>query len=281
VGCSFGAIPPTPHFYFGYINDACDGLENVLPQTAAETNCAWSNRSADFSPTGIANAQIEDLCAASQTGRKCVLEIDEIAFNGALLRSDWQSRVDQWAGMLSQYSEYIAAIYPLDEPMERANLAGVPSSTMFANLSLVTTRIKSWFPNTPLAVIMQSFTLSMNLPLPANYDWLGFDFYTDFSSGGQGAVHFEDLLEARLTQTQRAILVPFAWANPGTVQQQIDRTQQATLYYDLTLNRPKIIGVFPFLFQSVDQGPSHASGVRDIPALHAIFQTISQDLRAR
>jgi hypothetical protein len=165
--------------------------------------------------------------------------------------------------------------------MERANLAGVPSTTMFANLSLVTTRLKSWFPNTPLAVIMQSFTLGMNLPLPANYDWLGFDFYTDFSSGGQGAVHFEDLLEARLSQTQRAILVPFAWANPGTVQQQIDRTQQATLYYDLTLNRPKIIGVFPFLFQSVDQGPSHASGVRDIPALHAIFQTISQDLRAR
>jgi hypothetical protein len=281
VGCRFGPVPATPHFYFGYLNDACDGLEYVLPQTAAETNSAWSNRTADLTPAGIASAQIEDLCAASQTGRKCVLEIDELAFNGALLRSDWQSRVDQWAGILTQYSEYIAAIYPLDEPMERASLAGVPSATMFANLSLVTTRLKSWFPATPLAVIMQSFTLSQNLPLPANYDWLGFDFYSDFTSGGQGVVHFEDILEARLTSSQRAILVPFAWANPGTVGQQIDRTQQATLYYDLTLNRPKIIGVFPFLFQSVDQGTSHASGVRDIPALHAIFQTISQDLRSR
>jgi len=165
--------------------------------------------------------------------------------------------------------------------MERAAAAGLPSSTMFADLEQVTTRIKSWFPNTPLAVIMQSLTLSQDLPLPANYDWLGFDFYTDFSSGGQGVVHFEDMLEARLSPSQRAILVPFAWANPGTIQQQIDRTQQATLYYDLTLSRPKIIGVFPFLFQSVDDGSGHASGVRDIPALHAIFQTISRDLKAR
>src|SRR5262249_39885863 len=162
--------------------------------------------------------------------RKCVLEIDEIAFNGAVLRADWQLRVDQWAGALTQYSQYIAAIYPLDEPMERAAAAGVPFSTMFADLEQVTTRVKSWFPNTPLAVIMQSLTLSQDLPLPANYDWLGFDFYNDFSSGGQGVVHFEDMLEARLSPSQRAILVPFAWANPGTIQQQIDRTQQATLY---------------------------------------------------
>src|SRR5262249_14852099 len=149
AGCSFGAVPATPHFYFGYIDDACDGLDYVLPQTAGETNCAWSNRTADFTPMGIANAQIEDLCAASQTGRKCVLEIDEIAFNGAVLRADWQLRVDQWAGALTQYSQYIAAIYPLDEPMERAAAAGLPSSTMFADLEQVTTRIKSWFPNTP------------------------------------------------------------------------------------------------------------------------------------
>jgi hypothetical protein len=262
-------------------------LEYVLPQTAGETNTAWSNRTADLTALGIANAQIQDMCAASHTGRLCVLEIDAVAFggpNGATLRSDWRDRIDEWANAILPHIQNVAAIYPLDEPMERANIAGVPFGTMLANLTLVTSELKSLFPNTPLAVIVQGLTLAQNLPLPSNYDWIGLDFYTDFVNGGQGLVYWENILESRLTPLQHAILVPFAWANPGTTQQQIDRVQQATEYYDLTLaaaNHPKIIGAFPFLFQPVAGNPTNSLGVRDIPALHAIYKTISADFLSR
>ena len=93
--CPFASPAPTPpNFYFGYVNAACDGLEYALPQTAGETNTAWSNRTADMTPLGIANAQIQDMCAASPTSRLCVLEIDQIAFtgpSGATLRFDWRA----------------------------------------------------------------------------------------------------------------------------------------------------------------------------------------------
>ena len=280
--------------WFGYYADAFSWLTPATAEVAGHVNLSWVGSGSDDLAMLLAGLQ-----QARDSGLKVGLALPPDLFFTAGLDLVPQY-LDAWnavAAQLVSYRDAIAFIYPIDEPYSQAKVAGVPAAAMKSRLEAVGAAIKASFPEIPAAFSFSAIDFDTRDsafadlvdPIPAHYDWFGFDCYGSWDQCGEPtyrAVHpipwYVEQIKARLRGGQRIFLFPDAFvrqAEPADAAadaaQAALRVSRADKYLQLALSDAAVVGLFPFLYQDdYFEESRRFLGVRHWPALQQRYREI-------
>lgn len=236
-------------------------------------------------PGGVdASDDVARLQNAARYGVKAVLVIPGIFFQDKSYRllPNYQANWNAYAAAVAPYKASIAAFYPLDEPFSK--LDSVPKNQMVNALTKVNAAISATFPQIPIAVTFNHAEVTSSLVIPAGYDWVGFDCYGPWDNcAGHPIPWYLSTLKSKLTTGQKLFLLPDV-AIPAPKDQLPSLQEQFTLanridrYYALALKEPRVIGLFPFLWQRLLGQPNEWdwAGAREMPLIKAKIQAIGR-----
>jgi hypothetical protein len=260
--------------YFGFVGVDC-GLDD--PHDGS-SKINYSDEVASFS--NLAHlclfAETEDLAprlaGLHALGMRALVAIEPLLFDtlpdpslpaGARtsLRFNYVAR---WSAFLAANAgsftpESVAAIYLVDEPTWH----GLPAT----DLALAANLIESTLPSLPCLVIEAGPAVAQ-LQVPVSVDWVGFDEYGTLDpKSDANYLHLMDTLEAKLTASQRVVLIPEtqwlpAYAAAGV--QPADMALVLRSYEALALARPKVIALIAYLWPGGLDEPAQL-GARELP----------------
>jgi len=173
-------------------------------------------------------------------------------------------------------------IYPKDEPFRNFRRARDPSfieqyvtgevyEEIHADLVFVNEQIKLVFPEIPIGAILSGHEIFHDFfSIPENFDWVGFDCYTNLFSGcdDRSHVRFYDRLLDHMQPHQRLIAVPETWVTPEGLEQPDwpdTLIQRLRHHYEIALSEPRFIAFIPFLWSSDLEGAPPGQGLNRIP----------------
>lgn len=239
--------------YFGFF---AGGSVDQIPTLSTFSNIAWVDAF-----TANDSSWLQAVLAAVSNGQKIMLVTSAVFFDAnknLLPANQYQQNWNAVLSTLGVNAGDVAALYPMDEPY----VSLTDATSIAQRKSDVETAIsvmKQSMPSTPVAVIFDASTVAnpSEYPIPAGYDWIGFDCYQNWYDcpvgGGESIPLMMSSLRARLTPTQKLIVIPDAMLVNGSTlnQQTLDSLRdRIDRYYSYAASDPKVIGLFPFVYQS-------------------------------
>jgi hypothetical protein len=253
---TFASSPVFAVDYFGYFA-AAGGGGDYQAQVADHSNVVWIVN--PQSPVDAVNA----LSTVVQAGKKAIVHLP-VFQNGGSFNTNWAANWPAWVAALAPYQSTIVAYYPFDEPN---NLSAVNTNTMV-------TAVRTAFPGKPVAVIYSKQFSATNV---GYFDWVGIDCYSNgaFSCDGTNYTRAYGNMRAALRADQRTIVVPQAGlpkANDGCC---IDALKsEAKRFHQMAFGDPKVIGIFPFIWQTFNDGHNSWYGLEHYAALKPVWQQV-------
>ena len=282
--------------WFGYYGDLFSWLTDSQSEVADHVNISWVG-------TGLADVATlpARIRTAGERGLRVALAVPQDLFftGGMKLRSDYRSRWKSLAADIAPLIGNVAMILPVDEPYSQAKIQGVSASAMKTRLEAIGSLIKGSFPGVPIAFTLssidfdtqQSAFADLGNPIPAQFDWIGFDCYGSWGDCGEPsfrAVHsipwYFDRIEGKLARHQKIFLFADGFlraTEPADADrdaaQAAQRVNRADQFLALALSEPRIVGLFVFLYQDdyVEESRRFL-GVRHWPALQQKFRGIGR-----
>jgi hypothetical protein len=255
--------------YFGYYASAFEnvGRGDYTADIKDHANLTWI----------VVGDVVKKLREAKELNMHAIIDVQWYFMDADYhLRPDMIASWKKIAKAIEPYRDHIAAFYPADEPYMNAEKKGRSDSEMQNNLETIASVVKSTFPEIPVAVIFASKEVKKSKPIPAGFDWIGFDCYGKFNdcSGGHSVTYYHDKLKARLSGTQRMMLIPWGYKEGYPSGKDIyDRNNAAAQYWNMAINDPLVVAVIPFLYQTyTDSSGKHMAGTQDMPALLQSFR---------
>ena len=275
--------------YFGFYASAMGGW-NFTEDLASFTNLTWIHVGSADNPAGAIDKMIRRLGEARDAGVQATLSIEPFLFLNERgdLRSD--AATEDFLVELRAQIEHenlldtVAMIYPKDEPFREfvrhrdppfheQYITGEVYTDIHADLVHVNGLIKLVFPEKPVGVILSGHNLTHRFfSIPENYDWVGFDCYTNLfrSCDDRSFVqHYAELLDHMQPQ-QRLMAVPETWAMNET----FDRGdwpevlfKRLRQHYEIALNEPRFIAFIPFIWSFDSDAEVPGLGLNRFPQL--------------
>jgi hypothetical protein len=257
--------------YFGFYASAM-GHWNFTEELAPFTNLTWIHLGVASDPAAAIGDIVFRLQQAQDAGVQGVLSIDPFLFQDRKgtprddlaildLLLELRGQIES-AGLV----DTVAMIYPKDEPFREfvrnrdpsyidQYVTGAVYADIHADLVHVNGLVKSVFPEKPIGVILSGHELHHAFfSIPENYDWVGFDCYSDMFRGCDGnrtiVDHYERLL-AYMQPHQRLMAVPEAWARTKKISEPdwpevlLSRFRH---HYEIALSEPRFIAFIPFIW---------------------------------
>jgi len=275
--------------YFGFYASAM-GNWNFTRQLSPFTNLTWIHINAANYPRAATRLILQRLEQARDAGVQATLSLEPFLFLNQ--RGDLRSDADienflielraqiENAGLL----DTVAMIYPKDEPFREfvshrnpsffnQYISGDVYKDIHADLVHVNDLIRLVFPAKPIGVILSGLNLYHDFfSIPENYDWVGFDCYTNLFGGCDDRSFVQ--LYARLLKFmqphQRLMAVPETWAQNKTFDRPdwpdvlLSRLKQ---HYEIALNEPRFIAFIPFIWSFNSTAETPGLGLNRIPGL--------------
>jgi len=275
--------------YFGFYASAM-GNWNFTEKLSPFTNLTWIHINAANYPRAATSLIIQRLQQARDSGVQATLSLGPFLFSNerGALRSDTdiedflielRAQIEH-AGLL----ETVAMIYPKDEPFRNfirhrdpsfyeQYISGGVYREIHENLVHLNDQIKLVFPEKPIGVILSGLDLFHSFfSIPENYDWVGFDCYTNLFGGCDDRSFVQ--LYARLLKFmqphQRLMAVPETWAQNKT----FDRADWPDIllrrfrqHYEIALNEPRFIAFIPFIWSFDSKIATPGLGLNRFPGL--------------
>lgn len=279
--------------YFGYFGSAF--YEDHTAEIKDHANVTWIE-------DGL-NTQFIEAAQTQGSNMKILLYVIGPFFGGEgySLYPDYRSRWEAYAEKIRPYADSLIAFYPLDEPntfiaqtrldqevrrkayvswtdeQKKKRLAEVKKEVR-DDLKKVGDLIHSTFPGKPVAVTLgvdNNWVDDVKL-FSGVFDWIGFDCYGSFGDcSGNPIPWYLQTLDGQLTSGQRIFLIADASLSgiPSDQLSDIDQNElvgRAGQYYELANSSPKVVGLFPFVWQSF----STYTGVRDMELVRYTYNRI-------
>jgi hypothetical protein len=287
--------------YFGYYADAFTWLTSVTAEILEHANISWVSSDLANVSSFLANLQY-----AQDHGLKVALATPQDIFfdENLTLTTHYQDNWNYFASSVTPYLDSIAFIYPIDEPYSVAKVKSISAAEMKSRLETVSSLIKSTFPSKPVAFtfsaidfdIQNSAFSDLEDPIPANYDWFGFDCYGSWEDCGEKTFNvshsipwYINQIKSKLDENQKVFLFSDAFvkeadpADPDAdAAEALLRLGRADKYYQLALSESSIVGMFPFLYQDdYTENSELFLGVRHWPILQSKYQEIGRTITGK
>jgi hypothetical protein len=275
--------------YFGFYASAM-GNWNFTEKLSPYTNLTWIHIAAANYPRAATRLIIQRLEQARDAGVQATLSLEPFLFMNERghLRSD--TDIENFLVELRAQIEHaglldtVAMVYPKDEPFREfirhrdpsfysQYISGKVYQDIHESLVHVNDLIKLVFPAKPIGVILSGLDLFHNFfSIPENYDWVGFDCYTNLFNGCDNRSFVQ--LYARLLKFmqphQRLMAVPETWAQNKT----FDRPDWPEVllsrlkhHYEIALNEPRFIAFIPFIWSFNSTGETPGLGLNRFQGL--------------
>jgi hypothetical protein len=251
-------------------------------------------------------SQEEPLCGANVS----VLQSDASQFTTAEIQSRWSSYRSQIASFIA--TNTVTAFHPIDEPYQASRASNQPCAAvavrnywtyhqMLTRLNEIANIIRATDPGAMIALTLKmtelnwmdepgSNTANLNL-LPASFKWVGYDCYGSWSNcDGKSIPAALAQIKRKMTLNQK--LYFFGDSNvkqsricssltadtpiPGVpIDESVARMQAYNGYASL---EPRLIGLFSFIYQNVDEGGECFFGAGAVPKLKQINERIGRPI---
>lgn len=254
---------------FGYYASALDGLGDFTDEIKDHSNIV-NIGSYDI------NWSVDHIKMAKKKKIKVLLNVFHIFYDyqSYRLRPDYKARWADAVTKLQPYSDNIVAFYPIDEPDLVAISQNISQDDMRKSMELVATEIKMNYPKIPIAVIFGFGSITNDFVLAKNFDWFGFDCYDGFEKCGplgRSITKVHNLLRQKIVTLnnsdnglRKIILVP-----PSSFNKAIQADENAIVdllkkYYELAWNDQMVVGIIPFIWQTLNEGTQTWVGTREL-----------------
>lgn len=238
--------------YFGYfaiVNESQD----LQSEVSNHENVVWIHNSSNLSQ------MTNSINNATQNGKKVIVSLTTLFQKGnGDFNPNWSNNWSSWVNALSPYSNDIIALYPMDEPSS--------DRVSVANATTMVNAIRSAFPSIPVATIYGQSANSSNQHL---FDWIGIDCYSNglFKCSGKDYTQAYSTMRQIMTPNQRIVIVPQVSLPTNKDGCCInDLKKEAKRFHAMAYGDPKVIGIFPFMWQNIPgwYGLKRYSGLKPI-----------------
>ena len=251
--------------YFGYFAARLTPAGgNHLAEVADRSNLNWVQIS-DFDryrPEVLDDCKPRGCIVA--TGNEFFTGCDKAGSTTCRLYPNYRERWLRLANAVASRIDKVGAFYLLDEPQFRGAKP--------ADIATATATIKQSYASLPVMMIEAGPKVTTALQVPANVDWVGFDWYCQPYTTIEARLA---TLERRTRATQGLFLMPEAaplkecGGKPGH-RTDAEIAQLQWSYYTMAVNRhPRVIGLLNFGFWT----SGHDS--RDLPKTVAMHRKIA------
>jgi len=256
--------------YFGFYASAM-GDWNFTGELSSFTNLTWIHVGSAANPAAAIEKIIRRLGQARTAGVQATLSIEQFLFlnERGKLRSD--AEIEAFLVELRAQIEHqglldsVAMIYPKDEPFRqfvkhrdppfyKKYITGEVYQDIHQDLVHVNGLIKLVFPNKPIGVILSGYDLFHNFfSIPENYDWVGFDCYTNLFNGCENRpfVNMYARLLKFMQPHQMLMAVPEIWVrNKSTSRADWPDVVMSRFkhHYEIALSEPRFVAFIPFIW---------------------------------
>ena len=215
---------------------------NHLAEVAARSNLNW----VQVSDVDRYRPEVLDGCKQAgcivSTGHEFFTGCDQAGSTTCRLHPDYRQRWMRLANAINSRFDKVGAFYLLDEPQWRGASP--------ADIATAARTIKHTHPSTPVMMVEAGPKVTESLQVPANVDWVGFDWYCRPFSDIRAKLA---TLERRTAAHQRLFLMPEAaplpecGGRPGhATDAEIARLQWD--YFRLAESHPRVVGLLAFGF---------------------------------
>ena len=215
---------------------------NHLAEVAARSNLNW----VQVSDVDRYRPEVLDGCKPAgcivSTGHEFFTGCDKAGSTTCRLHPDYRARWMRLANAINSRFDKVGAFYLLDEPQWRGASP--------ADIATAARTIKHTHPSTPVMMVEAGPKVTDSLQVPANVDWVGFDWYCRPFSDIRAKLA---TLERRTAAHQRLFLLPEAaplpecGGRPGhATDAEIARVQWD--YFRLAESHPRVVGLLAFGF---------------------------------
>jgi len=275
--------------YFGFYASAM-GNWNFTGKLSSFTNLTWIHVGAVDYPVSATRLIIQRLKQAREAGVQAVLSIEPFLFLNERGDPRPDADIENFLIELRSHIEHedlldtVAMIYPKDEPFRefvrhrdppfyKKYITGEVYRNIHEDLTHVNDLIKLVFPNKPIGVILSGYELFHSFfSIPENYDWIGFDCYTNLFGGceDRSFVQIYAHLLKFMQPQQRLMAVPETWAPNKS----FDRADWPDVllsrlrhHYEIALNESRFIAFIPFIWSFDTANEVPGLGLNRFPGL--------------
>ncbi len=181
----------------------------------------------------------EDLAVCAKLEVQCILEARWQFFQSSMpdgrlpLTEHHELLWQQLRSAITEHIRFVAAFYVVDEPY----WGGVSQADLERSIAI----IKASFPDKPVIVNFARPSLTAELQVPRQADWIGFDHYGPINE----VERLLAVLMQRIHPHQRVFLVPQSFRN-ATAKTDTALAHLNREYYELARATPRVIGLLNF-----------------------------------
>ncbi|AWF83269.1 hypothetical protein BTJ40_21990 [Microbulbifer sp. A4B17] len=221
--------------------------------------------------------EIDIMRAARSHGLKVWVQLAPIFFDGYPTyrkRADYLERWEIAKKRLEPFSDIIMAFDPLDEPFHRSKLSNL---TLKLYLEEIAQLVKESFPKAKRAITFMNETVrksKFKKIIPKKYNLFAVNYYV-------GDNFQQQLVEKLMIKTSHLdvnyYLIPRAFKTSNRGFGSISESQlisQARQAYDFARANPKIIAIYPFVWESIFGNGDYYLGVDNLDRVQEEYRKI-------
>ncbi|WHI44862.1 hypothetical protein [Microbulbifer sp. VAAF005] len=221
--------------------------------------------------------EIDIMKAARSHGLKIWVQIAPIFFDGYPTyrkRADYLERWELARKRLEPFSDIIIAFDPLDEPFHRSKLN---NQTLKLYLEEIAQLVKESFPKAKRAITFMNETVrksNFKKIIPKKYNLFAVNYYV-------GESFQQQLVEKLMVKTShldvKYYLIPRAFKTSNRGFGSISESQlisQAKQAYDFAIANPKVIAIYPFVWESIFGKDDYYLGVDNLERVQEEYRKI-------
>ncbi|WP_444892420.1 hypothetical protein ACJJIE_16855 [Microbulbifer sp. TRSA001] len=221
--------------------------------------------------------EIDIMKVARSHGLKIWVQIAPIFFDGYPTyrkRADYLERWELARKRLEPFSDIIIAFDPLDEPFHRSKLN---NQTLKLYLEEIAQLVKESFPKAKRAITFMNETVrksNFKKIIPKKYNLFAVNYYV-------GESFQQQLVEKLMVKTShldvKYYLIPRAFKTSNRGFGSISESQlisQAKQAYDFAIANPKVIAIYPFVWESIFGKDDYYLGVDNLERVQEEYRKI-------
>ncbi|WP_413663871.1 hypothetical protein ACG1BZ_23235 [Microbulbifer sp. CNSA002] len=221
--------------------------------------------------------EIDIMKAARNHGLKIWVQIAPIFFDGYPTyrkRADYLERWELAKKRLEPFSDIIIAFDPLDEPFHRSKLN---NQTLKLYLEEIAQLVKESFPKAKRAITFMNGTVrksNFKKIIPKKYNLFAVNYYV-------GESFQQQLVEKLMVKTSHLdvnyYLIPRAFKTSNRGFGSISESKlisQAKQAYDFAIANPKVIAIYPFVWESIFGKDDYYLGVDNLERVQEEYRKI-------
>lgn len=287
--------------HFGYYASAANNENYKVDLAAMKGHANTSFVQLSWSSGSPFGSMRDRILESRSHGMKSIVHVQPYFFQygpkgemTSILRPDHMEQWGYFKEAIKDLHDDILAIYIFDEPVAANDLTvpphlQLPHEEIYRNLTKVNEIVKKDLPNLPTVLVFGSTEVHAGMLMPPA-DWVGLDCYgnvyncVDDRGRSMSIKAFHDILKSRMHPHQKIILFPqaFRWDKPGSEWNISDEAvaNQVDYYRKMVGEEPRVVGVFPYLWQDSDIMGYKVHGTSSLPITRAKFQELASYLAA-